>query len=160
MLSEGVKMINAEYYKEKLLKFAEKDIENGLNSKGELVDCDEVDCTDCQWNTESTDCECEMIKWLLAEHKEYPKVTEYQYIILKQLIKEYNWCARDKSDALYFFSGNHKPEKQRQFGERWQPVDGIKYYLSECLDDFDFIKWTDEEPWNIQELLENCEVEE
>ena len=48
---------------------------------------------------------------------------------------------------------------RRQGWGFWEKEDGARFYLIDCLDDFDFVKWEDEEPWNIKELIENCEVE-
>ena len=151
-------MINAEFYKEKLLKLAKKDIRCGLNSKGDLVDCDGVSCTGCQWNTESTDCECEMIKWLLAERKEYPKLTRYEFEVLnKALCKGYYFITRNKNKCVNV--NRHKPNKMVIHWDNCiEPMWYMEILVNES--DFEFVKWTDEEPWNIQELLENCEVEE
>lgn len=84
-------------------------------------------------------------KELLWERKETPKLTEDEKVILRNLPKEYKWIARDLSGMVYIFI--EKPEKGQAiwygFGQPMIPF----YHL------FQFIKWEDEEPYSIEELL-------
>ena len=95
--------------------------------------------------------------WECAK-KEYPILTKYQYELLKKLNGDFNWVARSEIGELHLYSGNIMPYRRRGWGF-WEHEDGAKFFLFDCLDDFDFVKWEDEEPWNIKELIENCEVE-
>ena len=154
-------MINAEFYKEDILKYTNRNETfalNKYNHKLMMCESDSIipccNCDKCEWNEGNERCRFLMTRWLLAEHKEYPKLTRFQYELLKKLINELNWMARDKDNEIYFYT-----EKPKKSENNWCSDDYYKE-LWKILDDFDFIKWTDEEPWNIQELLENCEVEE
>ena len=84
-------------------------------------------------------------KELLWERKENPKLTEDEKVILKNFPKEYKWIARDLSGMVYIFI--ERPEKGQAI---WygcgQPM--IPFYHL-----FQFIKWEDEEPYSIEELL-------
>ena len=84
-------------------------------------------------------------KELLWERKD-PKLTEDEKVILRNLPKEYKWIARDLSGMVYIFI--ERPEKGQAI---WygcgQPM--IPFYHL-----FQFIKWEDEEPYSIEELLE------
>ena len=84
-------------------------------------------------------------KELLWERKEAPKLTEDEKVILRNLPKEYKWIARDLSGMVYIFI--ERPEKGQAI---WygcgQPM--IPFYHL-----FQFIKWEDEEPYSIEELL-------
>ena len=84
-------------------------------------------------------------KELLWERKETPKLTEDEKVILRNLPKEYKWIARDSSGMVYIFI--EKPEKGQAiwygFGQPMIPF----YHL------FQFIKWEDEEPYLIVDLL-------
>ncbi len=76
-------------------------------------------------------------------------LTEDERVVLRNVPKKYKWIARDKIG--YLFVHEAKPEKHL-FGEDWVnsfDCDGI------CIFDhlFQFIKWTDKEPYNIEELL-------
>ena len=88
-------------------------------------------------------------KELLWERKEKPKPTEDEKVILRNLPKGYKWIARDLSGMVYIFI--ERPEKGQAI---WygcgQPM--IPFYHL-----FQFIKWEDEEPYSIEELLEGEE---
>ena len=88
-------------------------------------------------------------KELLWERKEKPKLTEDEKIILRNLPKEYKWIARDLSGMVYIFI--ERPEKGQAI---WygcgQPM--IPFYHL-----FQFIKWEDDEPYLIEELLKGEE---
>ena len=87
------------------------------------------------------------LKELLWERKEKPqiKLTEDEKAILRNLPKEYKWIARDLSGMVYIFI--ERPEKGQAI---WygcgQPM--IPFYHL-----FQFIKWEDEEPYSIEDLL-------
>ena len=84
-------------------------------------------------------------KELIWERKEKPQPTEDEKVILRNLPKEYKWIARDLSGMVYIFI--ERPEKGQAI---WygcgQPM--IPFYHL-----FQFIKWEDEEPYLIEELL-------
>ena len=85
-------------------------------------------------------------KELLWERKEKPKLTEDEKAILKVLLKEkYKWIARDKNGCLYVYAS--KPEKVITIWEG----SGLPMMPFNHL--FQFIKWEDEEPYLIEDLL-------
>lgn len=85
--------------------------------------------------------------YLLNEYKKTIKLTHDEYIILKNIDEEYKWIARDISGNLYVYK--NKPFKD---GNVWGCVEGfVRIELFEHL--FKFIKFLDEEPYNIKELL-------
>ena len=105
--------------------------------------CQGLSCDECQELTK---------KWFDEEYKEPIKLTLHEKCILESIDKKYQWIARDRKCSLYVHES--KPFKYSTY---W---DSVKQY--ECFIFFNhlfqFIKWEDEEPRNIQELLENCEV--
>ena len=88
------------------------------------------------------------LKELLWKRKD-PKLTEDENVILRNLPKEYKWIARDLSGMVYIFI--ERPEKGQAI---WygcgQPM--IPFYHL-----FQFIKWEDDEPYSIEELLKGEE---
>ena len=94
----------------------------------------------------------------LEKYKQYPVLNRYQFEILTKLVSDFNWVARDEIGDIVLFSGETKPYKRRGDGY-WSHDDGSTHYLMLCLDDFGFVRREDSEPWNIKELLDNCEVE-
>lgn len=88
---------------------------------------------------------------LLEEYKEPIKLTQFEYEYLKFAKEnEYNFIARDKSNRLYGFE--KQPTKDNAtWGSRGD-------YVSMFKSTFKFVKWEDEEPYNIDEILRNYEV--
>lgn len=92
---------------------------------------------------------------LLEEYKEPIKLTRFEYEYLK-VAKEngYNFIARDINNRLYGFE--KQPEKQPE--KRNSMWSSCGDYVGMFKSTFSFVKWEDEEPYNIDEILSNCEV--
>ena len=74
-----------------------------------------------------------------------------EYVILKNIDKKYQCIARDKDKNLYIY--DKKPIKKN---ECWDALRNMgNFELFNHL--FQFIKWEDEEPRLIEDLLK-CEV--
>lgn len=88
---------------------------------------------------------------LLEEYKEPIKLTKFEYEYLK-FAKEngYNFITRDKDNRLYGTS-----EKPKKYNITWISNSA---YIAMFKSMFKFVKWEDEEPWDIDEILSNCEV--
>ena len=101
-----------------------------------------IDCSDCLKLS---------LMDLLEEYKEPVKLSKFEYEYLKVAKEnEYNFIARDKNNNLYLYSNKPlKAENDWGYGDRTTPV------FAEL---FKFFKWEDEEPWNIDNILANCEV--
>lgn len=89
---------------------------------------------------------------LLEEYKEPVKLTRFEYEYLK-VAKEngYNFITRDKDNRLFLYK--NKPFKSL---DEWIVASKDCCRILDSL--FKFVKWEDEEPYNIDELLNNCEV--
>lgn len=79
--------------------------------------------------------------------REEPTITEDEKVILRNLPGKYEWIARDESGVLYIY--HDKPKK-----EEFMWVDGFE---NKCLNLFShlfgMVKWEDDEPWKIEDLL-------
>lgn len=79
--------------------------------------------------------------------REEPTITEDEKTILRNLPGKYEWIARDESGVLYIY--HDKPKK-----EEFTWVDGFE---NRCLNLFNhlfgMVKWEDDEPWRIEDLL-------
>ena len=84
-------------------------------------------------------------KELLWERKEKPQLTEDEKVILRNLPKKYKWIARDKSDWIFLYK-----EKPIKLKISWS---GCMYTTLPFKHLFQFIKWEDDEPYSIEELL-------
>lgn len=81
-------------------------------------------------------------------------LTEDERVILRNLDKKWKWIARDEDTRLTIFS--RKPQKEYYKWDVTDVMDFENFYIFNHL--FQFIKWTDKEPYNIEELLKGeCE---
>ena len=88
---------------------------------------------------------------VIWERKEVPLLSEAEYHILKNAKQEWKWIARDMDDNLFLY-GN-KPGKSYGY---WIAERGdIDLTVYNHL--FPFVKWEDDEPLEIAELLEQYE---
>lgn len=80
--------------------------------------------------------------------REEPTITDDERTILRNLPDEYRFIARDSDDVLYVYED--APEKGNI---SWKVYSGSfdKLVMSNKL--FQMIRWEDEEPWKIEDLL-------
>jgi hypothetical protein len=106
-----------------------------------------------QWKVRDGSCEdraCDTcrINWLKAEHKEKPKLSDAERVILENIPVGFCYIARNKDGYLAVYYGN--PAKG---SAEWNPR-GFAYHSLYCFNHlFQFIKWSDNEAYEISELL-------
>ena len=86
-------------------------------------------------------------KELLWERKEKPKIklTEDEKVILRNVAQYYKWIARDGNGVVCLY-----PDKPHKSKTIWENIFGILFPFHHL---FQFIKWEDDEPYLIEELL-------
>lgn len=83
-------------------------------------------------------------------------MSKLEYEILKWAKKEgYKYIVRTSSNSIFIHA--NKPNKLNYC---WVSEDGNDEYLRMFNKFFHFVKWEDEEPTSIQEVLNNCIVKE
>lgn len=150
-------MLNAERFKEEINKH-----NNEFGLTDSIADCKTLECRNCRFSrlNNSDDeiilCSTRKVKWLLSEYKEPIKLTRFEYDILKYILEktQYRFIVREKSDNIYIYK--RKPKKG--IGA-WDSSTGM-LNLNIFINLFPFIKWEDEEPTSIKDVLNNCEVVE
>lgn len=151
-------MLNAEKHKSQLLALAAKK-ENfavAKNNKTVVKMCLSLKCSDCLFKVSGSTCPLERIKWLLSEYKEPIKLTRLEHGILEYLLKkrQYRFVVRERNGIIYAYKS--KPKKE---ADSWESLSlNNEFGLFNNL--FQFVKWEDENPTSIKEVLENCEVVE
>ena len=79
--------------------------------------------------------------------REEQTITEDEKAILRNLSEKYEWIARDESGVLYIY---HDKPKKEEF--MW-----VDRFENRCLNLFNhlfgMVKWEDDEPWRIEDLL-------
>ena len=89
---------------------------------------------------------------LLEEYKEPVKLTKFEYEYLKVAKRErFNFIAKDGDGRLFLYK--NKPLKSL---DEWIVASKDCCRILDSL--FKFVKLEDEEPWNIDNILANCEV--
>lgn len=133
-------MTNREWLMEQMQNMSDEEL-------GRILDLSEYIREECEYccNTDTTCDKCNAC-WLKAEHKEKPKISDAERVILENLDKEYKWIARDDKGGLYLYQ--HKPYKKDGC---WWDSTIIRFEFYNHL--FQFIKWEDENPHEIAELL-------
>lgn len=135
-------MKNWEFYEEELKKyslvFAMKD--------NQIYSCGSVSCDKCAFGVNyPRNCMEAKVKWLYQEHKEPVVLTEDEKALCKLFGR--GWIVRDKDGNLYWYET--KPEKKNLstwFASSRRMCTGMVF--PQCK--FDFIKWEDEEPWEVK----------
>jgi hypothetical protein len=112
-------------------------------------------CSQCRFNKNNGDmrgCIVKGFEWLYEEYKEPIKLSRLEYELLKYYIEHgYQYIARDNGKALFAYD-----TKPRKIPCQWWTTEKIKgIYFDEC---FKFVKWEDEEPTLIQDILDEYEV--
>ena len=143
-------MLKIEKIKEKIKNFDNSDslccyLAQMVTKKGDKNNCSRkgVGCSECLKLT---------LIDLLEEYKEPIKLTKLEHEYLKEAIKnEYMYIARDVNGHIYFY----KDKPFKSLDEWIVDSNDCRGILDSLLN---FVKWEDEEPWNIDNILANCEV--
>ena len=88
-------------------------------------------------------------KELLWERKEKPKLTEDEKVILRNVPQYYKWIARDGNGVVCLY-----PDKPHKSKTIWDSYYGALFPFHHL---FQFIKWEDDEPYLIEDLLKREE---
>lgn len=111
------------------------------NSNGNNI-CGVVTCSECLRLS---------LMGLLEEYKEPIKLTKFEYEYLKVAKEnEYNFIARDNDGCVFLY--RNRPWKDEL---SWDYSGKFMIVFEEL---FKFVKWADEEPYLIDEILANCEA--
>ena len=105
--------------------------------------------------------QCEFYDWkdvlnyLNTDSEGKIKLTKKEKAILKSIVKKYKYIARDCCGTLWIYA--KKPNKQPLIGN-WGDLASTEKIKTESFALFNhlfkFIKWEDEEPYEIKKLLE------
>lgn len=156
-------MLNAEKYRKELLELSNQNIAFAVrkDNQNAVTRCNSVKkCTECLFGRGR--CSVNSTKWLLEEYKERIKLTKFEHDILKYLLNDtgYRYIVRDKyyheGDIFYLYIFKNRPREDSGGWHSNDPYDRSQFYAFNNL--FKFIKWEDDEPTSIKDVLDNCEV--
>lgn len=125
-----------------------------------LIQCTRLGCEKCKFGynfSEGVGCAYMRASWLYEEYqKPKIKIPLATKVILENLNKKWEWIVKDEDGTVWFYK--YKPYK---ISHEWDCEDGNgTYNVTKAFEEelFNFLSWDDEEPTNIKELLENCEM--
>lgn len=141
-------MKNKEKYEKQILTFACKSESFGVDEETrEIKECIHIECTKCKFDAPGKTCEEHRRKWVESEYVEKLVISKRDRAFLEYLDKQYEYLVRIKTGQLYVHRA--KPYKYDSF---WTNS-GRCFCLDDRINvDFPMVKWSDEEPWLIEDL--------
>lgn len=121
-------------------------------ANNEIVPCGSIECGKCIFKVkEYEECSDKIKKWCESEYVEKPTLTSREKNFLDTLIPNCKYIARDSNGDIYVYY--NKPIYDTKT-RSWISKSNSFYYVSKYIfgSMFDFIIWTDEEPWSIEDL--------
>lgn len=151
-------MKNKEKYAKEIIEIACRGDDFAFDKNSHMVaSCGCVNCSDCLFY--KSGCVEERTKWSESEYVEKSVISRKERAFLECLDKQYKYISRDKSGELYIYTT--KPCKQI---DCWNSSVACEVKGQEPLRmfnvDFPIVKWSDEEPWLIEDLKKLEVVEE
>lgn len=162
VIEENRTELNWEHYSDELMTFLSTYL--AMRAQDETATkCGLIECGDCLFSelNDGRDADCADFtrEWLLSPYKPYkpvkkqPTLTRKDRIFLEMMERiGRGWVVRDKNESLWFYDTFPEPKKNR---DAWVGIVPGVWLRSE---EFSFIRWEDEKPWNVADLLE-LEVE-
>lgn len=123
-----------------------------VKADGKLCICQKTSCKECIFYDRANPyCRDRIRAWANSEYIERPVISKRDKAFLEYLREEYEFIARDENDKLFIYE-----TQPRKVGACWNSASLIheRYlYLNQHFNvDFPMIKWSDEEPWTIEDL--------
>lgn len=155
-------MKNFEYYQEEIKNITKRGYGVAVVDNKPVACGDIQNCKNCQLANVDAKWRCHLnrMEWLYEEHVEQPKkpkLTKKERLFCE--LVETGHIARTKNGHLYFYESHiTKPYKIDNPNTNIWRHDAQSYFLSDESSNlfnltFDFIKWEDEEPWSVKDLL-------
>lgn len=140
-------MTNREKYAKELLNVACTGKKIAIDKRTmQIRSCAWFECVHCLLN-EGDDCGAKLSEWAESEYIEQPKISKKDRAFLDYIRDVYNFVVRDKEGKLFIYSS--KPYKN--YDGAW--IGWGKKYGLRCFDvELPMVKWSDSEPWSIEDL--------
>lgn len=141
-------MKNIEKYSKEILEYASSTEKAIAVCKETMKPCDcsatSIRCKNCICSVDDS-CENEpLYKWAMAEYIERPKISKKDRAFL-DYIEGYKYMARDGDGELYVYITKPKKGLRNWADARFKSLAGLDI-------DLPMVKWSDDEPWKIEDL--------
>lgn len=158
-------MKNKEKFAKEILEIAcSGDVLAVSKVTGKPISCKNTRCEDCNRCNDFSICEEKRLReWAESEYIEQPKISKKDRAFLDYIDNRFKYIARDEDGTLLTFEA--KPLKVVA-QKRINPLlmGGWMYALNRNMSDFNIsfpmVKWSDAEPWLIENLKKLEVVEE
>ena len=126
-----------------------------------ITKCINTKCSDCELKVNN--CFEDRYRWMFSEYKERPKLNKYERALCEAL--QTGWIARNliSNDVWWYEAKPIKDDEcwytKKKVGSSYMNFSFYSVVNANPKIKFNFIKWGDEEPWSVEELLK-LEVEE
>ena len=141
-------------------KFAVEIVEIACNNNSFAIDnhtvkvcsCTHILCDNCLFY-DKNGCDKKRREWSNSEYVKNLVISKKDRSFLEYLREDNKYIARDKNDNLFVYET--KPRKSEKC---WSMTDSLVcesyLYLNRHFDvDFPMVKWEDEEPWLVEDLM-------
>lgn len=150
-------MKNREKFAKEIVDIACSGRSIAVTKDNEVVCCDNINCESCMFDSlidhigRSQACSDRLREWSESEYVEKPILTSKEKAFLDTLVPDCKYIARDGNNRLYIYG--KKPIREDK-SESWVPDNSNYYCVTRDIfgNMFAFIKWKDEEPWDIEDL--------
>lgn len=121
---------------------------------GRIAPCCDTFCVECLFG--GGNCKEKVREWAESEYIEKPVISKRDKVFLDYIGEECKFIARDENGKLFVYK-----TQPRKMETRWVlNCDGY-FYLNRYFNvDFQMVKWSDKEPWLIEDLKKLEVVEE
>lgn len=125
-----------------------------IRESGRIAPCYGTPCIECLFN--GVKCKERTREWAESEYIENPVISKRDKAFLDCIREEYKFVARDENGKLFVYET--QPIKSET---HWVlNYDGYLYLNRYFNVDFPMVKWSNEEPWLIEDLKKLEVVEE
>lgn len=133
-------------------KYHEEIIEQGYDTvkNGELAYCSQTECCECDLHCSYEPRSIKMIEWLAEEYKEPERTLTKRQRLLCELLND-GWIARDLKGALWYYPV--VPTKYEYTWNNYRTDKPVACIDTDVFPDFPFIRWEDQAPHSIEEML-------
>lgn len=145
-------MKNKEKYAKEIVEIACDGYRVAVDKRTDkIVSCKDIPCSKCLF-FDNKDCDRRRREWAESEYIEKQVISKRDRAFLEYLGEELKYIVRSKSDNL--MACQNSAEKRE---DGWVIDSGVIKSLQKLNIDFPMVKWSDEEPWLIEDL-KNLEV--
>lgn len=137
-------MKNREKYAEELLNIACTGKNIAIDKRTmQIRDCEGFLCGHCLLS-DYDDCDMKLAEWAESEYIETVKISKRDRTFL-DYIEGYKYIARDGDGELYVYITKPKKGLRNWADARFKSLAGLDI-------DLPMVKWSDDEPWKIEDL--------